>query len=409
MIFRELAEAWLTKQRNRATLGKMKPASLSTFEQRVRTHILPGLGEVEIETKSIVEDGEKREIQFFRPSVIKTFAESLTGNLGPKTIREVLMLVKAILEGSTDSEGEPSIQVKWRPPFIFENVREVGQQKQPTISQDALNSIIKDRSIRVRDRVLIALGAATGMRIGEILALRFEGGDKSTTWDSADAIHVRQSIWNGQIQLPKTDPSIRQIDISSAVVKMLSEFCAGKNPGEFIFPNTSGEPMQRSYVHHQILTPVGVPGAHSLRRYRATWADEQGTPRSLLCVWIGHSSNGDGAWESESARVDSGMTNTYIKSAENQAYRRKWCERIGTGLEIAVATLASKPRKRGKIAIATAASPAPEVEAVPVIPEVIPPATYIQPYIQDEAPQANVELELLRAENERMREVMGLK
>jgi integrase len=358
MKFKELADQWLAKQRNRAALGKMKPASLATFEQRVRTHILPGLAEVEIETKSIVEDGEKREIQFFRPSVIKAFAESLTGNLGPKTIREVLILVKAILEGSTDSEGEPTIQIKWRPPFIFENVREVGQQKQPTISQDALNSIIKDRSIRARDRVLIALGAATGMRIGEILALRFEGGDKSTTWDSTDAIHVRQSIWNGQIQLPKTDPSIRQVDISSAVVKMLSEFCAAKIPGDFIFPNTSGEPMQRSYVHHQILTPAGVPGAHSLRRYRATWADEQRTPRSLLAAWLGHSHSA-GAWESESARADSdgGMTNTYIKSAENQAYRRKWCERIGTGLEIAAATLPSKPHKHRKIAVVAEPQP----------------------------------------------------
>jgi len=361
MQFKHLAEAWLTKQRNRAALGKMKPASLATFEQRVNSHVLPGLGDTLIETKTITEDGQERQIQFFRPSLIKAFAESLTTKLGPKTTREVCALVKAIVESSTDSEGEPTIQVKWRSSFIFENVREVGQQKQPTIGQDTLNSIIKDRSIRVRDRVLIALAASTGMRVGVILALRYQGDETSTTWDNdAGAIQVRQSVWKGQLQEPKTDSAIRQIDISSPVVKMLSEFCQGKKPGEFIFPNASGKPMQRSYIHQQILVPAGVPGAHSLRRYRASWADEQRMPRSLLCAWLGHSSKGGE------------ITNLYIKSAENKNFRREWAERIGTGLEIAAATLptlsklkAAKPRKARKIAVRTnpeqISEPAPQI------------------------------------------------
>jgi integrase len=337
MQLKDLTEAWLTKQRNRAALGKMKPASLATYEQRVNSHVLPGLGHAEIETKSIVEDGEKREIQIFRPSRIKAFAESLA--LGPKTTREVCALVKAILESSTDSEGEPTIQVKWRPSFIFENVREIGQQKQPTIGQDALNSIIKDRSIRVRDRVLIAVGAATGMRIGEILALRYRGGDESSTWDQeASVMHIRQSVWAGKLQAPKTVAAIREINLSAAVNKMLAEFCAGKKAGEFIFPNASGKPLGRAHVHNNILAPAGVPGAHSLRRFRASWCDEQRAPRSLLCAWLGHSSK------------DGEITNLYIKSAENQKYRREWAERIGTGLEVAFATLPQRGTRRRQIA-----------------------------------------------------------
>lgn len=393
MQFKDLAEAWLTKQRNRAALGKMKPASLATFEQRVNSHILPGLGNSEIETKSIVEDSEKREIQFFRPSVIKAFAESLV--LGPKTTHEVCALVKAILESSTDSEGEPTIQVKWRPSFIFENVREIGRQKQPTIGQDALNSIITDRSIRERDRVLIALAASTGMRVGEILALRYQGDETSTTWDAeAGAIQVRQSVWKGQLQEPKTDSAIRQIDISSPVVKMLSEFCQGKKPGEFIFPNASGKPMQRSYIHQQILVPAGVPGAHSLRRYRASWADEQRMPRSLLCAWLGHSSKG------------AEITNLYIKSAENKNFRREWAERIGTGLEIASANLPQRGTQRRKIAIAPAEQmPKPVIPQVSNSPEPVAPQPVVltSVYTPGPTPESLAELERMRAQLEALR------
>lgn len=327
MQFKGLAENWLVKQRNRHALGKIKAASLSTFEQRVRAHLLPALGDLDIE--------------LIRNGVVKAFAENLAVKLGPKTTRECVTLVKMILESHVDPDGEPILDLKWRSAFIFEGVRDVGKQKQQTIRSDKLNAILRNQEIKHRDRVLIALAGSTGLRISELLALRYRGGEEATTWDGAGAVHVRRSIWKGQEQAPKTEASIRQVDIDAPTAKMLETFCLAENkkPGDFIFANRQGKPMMRAHVHHHILAPAGVPGAHSLRRRRATHLDERGTPRALVSAWLGHSTKGEGT------------SALYIKSQENEEFRRQHCERVGTGLDLDAAILPqrkqvteSKPR-----------------------------------------------------------------
>jgi hypothetical protein len=136
---------------------------------------------------------------------------------------------------------------------------------------------------------------------------------------------------------------------------MLIAFTSGRRANEFLFSTRSGKVLLDGYIHRHIMTPTGVPGMHSLRRYRATWADERGCPRSLLTAWLGHRS-GDGEIENSHK-----ITDLYIKSAENQVYRRLWVENIGTGLEIAAATspalskiTAAKPRKPRKTVVAEA-------------------------------------------------------
>ncbi len=158
---------------------------------RASTWILPHLGELEM--------------QSVRNGVVKQFAETISQKLGPKTTCEVVALVKMILESHVNEDGEPILDLKWRTGFIFENVANVGRQSQPTITRDALNAVIRNRSIKVRDRVFIALAASTGMRVGELLGLKIDGGEDDTSWVSAENVtRVRISIYRGQLQLPKT-------------------------------------------------------------------------------------------------------------------------------------------------------------------------------------------------------------
>ena len=121
MLMKELIEQWTAKQQKRVGLGKLKPASLDTFTSRVNTWILPHLGELEIET--------------IRNGVVKQFAETISQKLGPKTTREVVALVKQILESHVNADGEPILDLKWRTGFIFENMKKIGKQHQPTIYQ----------------------------------------------------------------------------------------------------------------------------------------------------------------------------------------------------------------------------------------------------------------------------------
>ena len=313
VVMKELIEQWLTKQRKRVELGKLKPASLDTFRSRTTAWILPHLGDLDIES---VRNGK-----------VKEFAEALVaaGN-GPKTTREIVALVKQILDSHVNEDGEPILELKWRTNFIFENVKKIGKQKQPTITKDALNAVFKNRSLKVRDRVLIALAASTGMRVGELLATKLGGASAdNTTWSpEAAVIHVRKSIYRGQIQDPKTISAIRDIDLSTPLQNMLTEFAKGRQSGEFLFSTKSGKPLEQSHVRKFIMIPNGIQGAHACRRYRMTWLEEQGCPKGLRDAWMGH--------------AGVGTASKYDKTAEDLEFRHKQVERIGTGLNLSDVT-----------------------------------------------------------------------
>jgi integrase len=67
-------------------------------------------------------------------------------------------------------------------------------------------------------RVLFALLASTGMRIGEAAGLHLDDLDLDN-----GVIYVRRSVWNRQELEPKTENAGREIDIDPALVTLLRE------------------------------------------------------------------------------------------------------------------------------------------------------------------------------------------
>jgi integrase len=315
MTMQELCAHWLQELESRVALGKLKPASLAAYRGYVHNHIIPGLGSLTLEDVR-------------RNGHVKEFAEAIAANkasakpgLGPKATREVVTAVKMILESHQNQDGECLLDLsKWNTDFIFKNVEDPGEPSQPVASKEMINAILRSQDGKARDLVLIALTASTGLRIGELIAIRI-GNSPGTCWNGG-VIRVRESIWRGKPQAPKTPAAIREVDLCLPVQGMLEEFTRGRKVGEFMFATGTGNPLDPAYVATQILTPVGIPGAHSLRRYRITYLEEQNCPRSLLAAWVGHANN-------------KSITDRYIKSAEDLVYRRQWVERLGTGLDIA--------------------------------------------------------------------------
>jgi hypothetical protein len=106
---------------------------------------------------------------------------------------------------------------------------------------------------------------------------------------------------------------------------MIEEFADGRQPGECLFATSSGKPLKPWYVRKYIILQNSIPAFIPSVVSEAPECEEQGTPRSLLDQWIGHS-NGN-------------VTDRYIKSAEDREFRRKQVERIGTGLNLSDPTL----------------------------------------------------------------------
>jgi integrase len=94
-----------------------------------------------------------------------------------------------------------------------------------------------------RYKVLFALLPGTGLRIGEALALKLGQhlfGDFST-------ILVRQSVWRGSVQTPKTDNAVREIGLPTSLAAFLMAHIGDRTSG-FLFQSTSGRPLTQRNV-----------------------------------------------------------------------------------------------------------------------------------------------------------------
>jgi integrase len=191
-------------------------------------------------------------------------------------------------------------------------------QRQPTFTSEAMSSIVQRATGQYR--VLYALLAATGLRIGEAFGLQLEhiSSDFRT-------LHIRQSVWAGSVQKPKTASAIRDVDLCPILAAVLKDFVAEREEG-FIFRNELGKPLAQSNVLrrslHPVLVSLGVAkaGFHSFRRFRATHLSKSRIPDSLMKFWMRYAATT--------------QTEEYVKLFAEVDYRREVAASIGLGFDL---------------------------------------------------------------------------
>ena len=87
----------------------------------------------------------------------------------------------------------------------------VKNQHQPTLSKDQIEAIINASTGWYR--VLFALLAGTGMRVGEALALEVN--------DVGSVISVRQNLYQLRLDTTKTEAGEREIDLAPELAGMI--------------------------------------------------------------------------------------------------------------------------------------------------------------------------------------------
>jgi integrase len=309
MLIRELSECWLERLKNRKR-KPVKPASLAIFSSYVSNHVNPLIGGLEV--------------QAFQSKQMKEFAEALVAkNLAPKTVHEIVNTVQQIIKSAQDENGDPLYVRNWNRDFILESVADVREQRQPVCTKDMIHEALRLRHASTdKNRVIVALLLASGIRIGELLALRCGDDGEHSGWDQDNSLlAIRTSLWRGREQKPKTASSIRMVDLSTPVNEMLAIYATNKHSGDFLFATKRGTPYTSHGLHQQALIPLGIPGFHSMRRWRVSYLKMIGTPETLLKAWIGHSSGID-------------ITARYDKSAGDKEWRQTWANKCGIGFDL---------------------------------------------------------------------------
>lgn len=305
MTFRHQSVRWLNRAQTRKR-SPIKPATAVNYRSTLDKWLNPTLGDMPL-------------AQVDNRTVKELVAKLAEAKLAPKSIVEIVAVLKHVVASAQDDNGRQLYPRNWNHEFIDLPLVKSKEQNTPTIEPQGVSSILEKSDGRYR--VLYALLAGTGMRIGEALAIRLEDNDKDHTTISADCkiVHVRKSVWRGKEQAPKTDNAVRDIDVHPSLAATLKDFIGSRTSG-WLFQTKAGRPLSQRNVMRDSLHKLEVPGFHVFRRFRVTHLREQGTPEDILRFWIGH--------------ADKSITDRYSKMSNRIQTRKEWAEKSGLGFNL---------------------------------------------------------------------------
>jgi integrase len=152
------------------------------------------------------------------------------------------------------------------------------QPEKTVLSPEQLYSLLQ--TLPEPSKSLVWLLVLTGLRIGELLALRWQDVDLS-----AGLLRVSRTLYEGHFDEPKTRSSNRTVPLSAKGVEILSNMRPKVvDPDALVFRTKKGTPLCRRNLTNRQLVPVceelKIPKIrwHSLRHANATLLDAVGTP-----------------------------------------------------------------------------------------------------------------------------------
>jgi integrase len=233
-----------------------------------------------------------------------------------------------------DDDGNQLYPTRWNGKFIDAPFVDKELQRTPTFTADQVKLIAGTATGRLQ--MMCVLLAASGLRAGELLGLEVQHFDGS-------AIQVRQAIWGGKVQTPKTPSARRYVDLHPDVAALLTQYIGDRKAG-FVFKTGRGKPLSQSnilkYMLHPLLETLGISkrGFHCFRRFRNTHLLQQHCPAGLQKFWLGHATGKD-------------MSDVYDKSSLDTPYRRDVARSMGVGFELppVLTSKRPKPEKLGAI------------------------------------------------------------
>jgi integrase len=267
------------------SLGR-KRSTIETVEYHVRVHIAPCFGDTGID------EIDERKLEAFVASLGRK-------GCSPKTVRNVMGTVHSLFELARRQKV-----VRANPCQIIDLPRiDAGDATIRFLDQSELEALLRAAPSKTRpavehdswrvERVMYLAAAMTGMRQGELLALRWGDID----WP-AQKVRVHANYVRGQFGSPKSRRSVRAIPLAQRLIAELDALhrdSLWKADDDLVFANPrTGQPLDRSRVlkrfkaacRRAAVKPVRF---HDLRHTFGTRIAASGqVPMRTLQEWMGH-------------------------------------------------------------------------------------------------------------------------
>jgi len=296
MTFCELAESWLAQ-----VLPMYKHSTQKNHRHILAKHLVPYFGETAL-------------VDLGRQHVQTYVAGLLRQGYAPKTIDHIHDVLSAVLRTA----------VKWG--YLSDNpARQVELPALVTVRPkwaltEAQASLLL-MELPPLARTMTGLALLTGLRRGEIFALRWEDLGPEDNY-----LNVDEAVYEGRFNTPKTAAGVRRIPLSPLAQALLREWrkrAKRTGPGDLVFATWSGKPISPNNVLRSAIFPacdrLKLPRATWLtfRRSYASWAHQKGVAGKTIAALMGH------------AKVDMTL-NVYAQVLDGA--EREAATRVGNGL-----------------------------------------------------------------------------
>lgn len=250
-----------------------KPSSVEAKEWTLRRHIVPAIGDLRLDqvTYAVIED---LKIELARKPA-RNRSET-TVKLSAKSINNCLTILRRML-------------VIARKRGLIEMVPDVDWLKVPPQEFDFLDFEEAKRLLGKVDeewRTMVLVALRTGMRMGELIALRWQDVDLV-----AGKITVRQNAVKGKIGTPKSGKE-REIPLSNETVAALKSYRHLKGP--LVFCTSEGRMLKYTELRHPLWRACRKAGLraiqwHTCRHSFASHLVMRGVPLKAVQELLGHS------------------------------------------------------------------------------------------------------------------------
>ena len=258
VLFADFARKWLKQQTN------LKPKTLETYEWAIEKHLVPKIG-------------ERRKLSQIDVNVVAQFIKDMQGKKA-WTIRACLTPLSGIMRSAVRSGLTPVNPVTQ----LERSERPQGDQARMNIlDTDEIKLLLNAATETYKG--LLATAIFTGLRIGELLALKWE----DLGWEDG-VIHVHDS---------KTRAGVREVVLMPALQQILATHSLAHEGSVYVFETWQGQQMKRRTVARRALEDTLTRAKiekrirfHDLRHTFASILISQGHDWAYISEQMGHSS-----------------------------------------------------------------------------------------------------------------------